>query len=85
MAQILVRNIDNEVKERLRQRAVQNGRSLEAEVRALLRDSVRNSSLEDDAPEMGLGDRLVELLSGDWDDFKLPERLNRSHQATSPE
>lgn len=84
MAQILVRNIEHEVKEQLRQRAVRNGRSLEEEVRTLLRGSVHNSLIEEAAPETGLGNRLVELLSGDWDGFSLPERVNRPHRTTSP-
>lgn len=36
MAQILVRNIDDEVVERLKSRAAVHGRSLEAEVRQIL-------------------------------------------------
>jgi plasmid stability protein len=38
MAQILVRQLDPEVVERLKVHARENGRSLEAEVRAVLRD-----------------------------------------------
>lgn len=40
MAQLVVRNLDDEVKERLKQRAEKNGRSLEAEVRYILSASV---------------------------------------------
>lgn len=40
MAQIVVRNLSDEVKEALRRRAVQHDRSLEAEVRAILSDAV---------------------------------------------
>ena len=36
MAQILGRNVESEVVERLKRRASRNGRSLEAEVRAVL-------------------------------------------------
>ena len=47
MAQILVRDIDgDDVKERLQRRAARHGRSMEAEVRDILRDSVK----EEDQP-----------------------------------
>lgn len=38
MSTLTVRNLDPKLKERLRIRAAQNGRSMEAEVRALLSD-----------------------------------------------
>lgn len=37
MAQLVVRNLDEAVKERLRKRAAHNGRSMEEEVRDILR------------------------------------------------
>ena len=36
MAQLVVRKLDDDVKERLRQRAARNGHSMEEEVRAIL-------------------------------------------------
>ncbi len=41
MAQILVRNLDDSVVERLKTRAKANGRSLEAEVRLILEQSAK--------------------------------------------
>lgn len=41
MAQILVRNLDDSVVERLKTRAKSNGRSLEAEVRLILEQSAK--------------------------------------------
>jgi antitoxin FitA len=41
MAQLVVRNLEESVKRRLRQRAVKNGRSLEGEVREILKLSVK--------------------------------------------
>ncbi len=41
MAQILVRNIDDSVKERLRRRAHDHGRSLEEEARMILDDAAK--------------------------------------------
>jgi len=40
MASITIRNLDNEVKSRLRVRAADNGRSMEEEARLILRDAV---------------------------------------------
>lgn len=40
MASIMVRNLDEDVKRRLRVRAARHGRSMEAEVRAILEESV---------------------------------------------
>ncbi len=40
MAAITVRNLDDHVKQRLRVRAAQHGRSMEAEVRAILVEAV---------------------------------------------
>ena len=41
MAQLVVRNIDQDVKDRLRARAQSRGQSLEATVREILGDAVR--------------------------------------------
>lgn len=46
MATITVRDLDEEVRSRLRVRAAENGRSMEAEVRAILEEAVRPSRLE---------------------------------------
>ena len=51
MAQLLVRNIEQSVKARLRRRAKQHGRSMEEEVR----DILRNAANEEDRPSVGLG------------------------------
>ena len=59
MAQLLVRNIDGEVKARLQQRAKRNGRSTEAEVREIL-----ISAVEDDHPPLGLGSRIAARFAG---------------------
>ncbi|WP_437179884.1 FitA-like ribbon-helix-helix domain-containing protein [Methylorubrum zatmanii] len=57
MAQILVRDIDNGVKERLQQRAARNGRSMEAE----LRDILRSAAAEDELTT-GLGTQIASLF-----------------------
>jgi plasmid stability protein len=60
MAQILVRKLDARIKTRLQSRAKRNGRSMEEEVREILRDALR----EDRAPKRGLGSEIVALFSG---------------------
>lgn len=40
MAALSIRNLDDDVKERLRRRAASHGRSMESEVRAILVDAV---------------------------------------------
>ncbi len=44
MAAVSIRDLDDHVKERLRVRAARNGRSMEAEIRAILADAVSESS-----------------------------------------
>ncbi len=59
MAQILVRNLDDDVKARLQERAKRNGRSTEAEVREILIGAV-----EDDHPSFGLGSQIAARFAG---------------------
>jgi plasmid stability protein len=47
MSTLTVRNLDPKLKERLRIRAAHNGRSMEAEVRALLRDVLDGGPVPD--------------------------------------
>ena len=60
MAQLLVRNIEDGVKERLRRRARRNGRSMEEEVRDILRAAVHK---EEKKSEFGLGTELAALFA----------------------
>ena len=60
MATITVRGLSDETKERLVERAKRNGRSTEAEVRAIL-DAAAN---EEDEPQYGLGTELAALWEG---------------------
>ncbi len=59
MAQILVRQLDDDVKTKLQRRARQHGRSTEEEVREILRNAVRD---EAQAPAK-LGSRIAALFS----------------------
>ncbi len=58
MASITIRNLDDEVKARLRKRAAGRGRSLEEEARLILADAVEREA----APAKGLGTALRELF-----------------------
>jgi plasmid stability protein len=70
MAQLLVRQIDDDVKQRLQERAAKHGVSMEEEVRMILRATV----LRDDGQEFGLGTRIAELFRDIPDnDEPLPE------------
>lgn len=59
MAQMVVRNLDDDVKLKLQKRARQHGRSTEEEVREILREAVR-SEPQKNKP---LGKRLRALFS----------------------
>jgi plasmid stability protein len=60
MAQLLVRNVEDPLKERLRRRAKRHGRSMEEEVR----DILRNALNEEAKSTGGLGSEIVALFSG---------------------
>lgn len=59
MAQLVVRNLEDDVKVRLRRRAARNKRSMEEEVRDILRDAVKK-----DVPEFGLGTAIARRFKG---------------------
>jgi plasmid stability protein len=69
MAQFVVRNIEDSVKARLQRRARRNGRSMEAEVRDILRNAVKAS----DKDSTGLGTRIANLFRGKGLDFEITE------------
>lgn len=60
MAQILVRQLDDDVKTALQRRARAHGRSTEEEVREILRDAVRPGGQS----ERNLGTRISERFRG---------------------
>ena len=67
MAQLIVRNIENEVVEALRLRAAGNGRSAEAEHRELLRSALLRQ------PSTNLKEHLLAMPDvGEDEDFELP-------------
>lgn len=71
MASITVRNLDDEVKRRIRIRAAEHGCSMEAEVREILAEAVAT----DPAPRKGLGTRIHKRFKAIGGvDLDLPER-----------
>lgn len=79
MSVLTVRNVSPEVHRALRLRAAENGRSTEAEVRAILEAAVRPSSdvglgtyLHQAAREAGLTDEDVDLIESVRDRAPLP-------------
>lgn len=78
MAQFVVRNIENTVKSRLQRRAQRNGRSMEEEVRDILRSAVNR----DDEPAAGLGTQIAGLFSKAGLDTDIPEL--RGHLPSPP-
>ena len=69
MAQFVVRNLEEDVKARLKRRATRHGRSMEDEVRDILRDAVKNENRKAE----GLGTTLARRFAGRGLDFDIPE------------
>jgi antitoxin FitA len=63
MATITIRNLDEKLKRELQVRAVHNGRSMEAEVRQLISESLRRPSEAGVAPEEDLGTAIRNLFA----------------------
>lgn len=61
VVQLVVRNIENDVKARLQRRAKRNRCSMEEEVRNILRAAVH---MEESALSGGLGTRLSKIFAG---------------------
>jgi len=69
MAQFVVRNLENTVKAQLQRRAKRHGRSMEEEVREILRNAVH----EKDAPAGGLGTEIAALFAKSGFDSDIAE------------
>ena len=78
MAQFVVRNIENMVKARLQRRAQRNGRSMEEEVRDILRVAVS----KDEIQARGLGTEISGLFTKAGLEADIPEL--RGHHLKSP-
>jgi antitoxin FitA len=69
MAQLLVRQLDDDVKEKLQRRARRHGRSTEEEVREILRNAVRTEG----TPRTALGSRVAARFRSIGLDQEIPE------------
>lgn len=69
MAQVIVRNLEEDVKRKLKRRARRHGRSMEEEVRDILRDAIK----EEDRSGGGLGSEIAALFKGIGIDQDIPE------------
>ena len=69
MAQVVVRNIEDDVKARLKQRVIQHGWSMEEEVRQIPRKAVA----EPGQPPVKLGSRMAARFAGVGLSGELPQ------------
>lgn len=81
MATLTIRELDDALKAKLRIRAAQHGRSMEAEVRSILRSVLSSSS-----PTGGMGTRIQQRAASlDDTTLPLPERNEAPRAAELPE
>lgn len=76
MAQLVVRQLDDDVKAKLQRRARRHGRSTEEEVREILRNAVKNEG----SARSGLGTRLAARFSRVGLRRQIPELRGHSVQ-----
>jgi plasmid stability protein len=81
MASITIRNLDESLKQKLRERAAKNGRSMEQETRLILQE-VLTKQKEDD--QQSLIDVVNEIKTqyGSWG-FDIPERSKEKPRGLS--
>jgi antitoxin FitA len=77
MAQFIVRHLEEAVKARLRRRAARHGRSMEEEVRHILRDAVK----EHGRPVAKLGSRIAARFATVGLTVELPELRGQAAQS----
>jgi antitoxin FitA len=73
MAQLLVRNLDESVKEALRRRALCYGRSMEEEARLILSQAAQAADWVSEPSAQGLGTRMAALFAGLGLDEEMPQ------------
>ncbi len=77
MSQLIVRNLEDDVKTRLRQRASRHGRSVEEEVR----DILRNATKEEGQRKSGVGSAMSHLFQNLGLRQDIPELKGRTPQS----
>ena len=78
MASITIRNLNDDVRTRLQVRAAGNDRSMEQEVRLILREAVGSGAV----PEKGLGTAIYELFTRQLH-YVAPQLAYTVHPASS--
>jgi len=73
MAQLLIRNLDNETKERLRHRAALSGLSMETEARLILQNELAKSVSAE-----GIGTQIARIMEGIDGEFTIPDDPNEN-------
>ena len=71
MAQLVVRNLEEDVKARLKERALRHGRSMEEEIRLIL-SKAADEPASSNEPQ-GLGSKIAALFSDAGLEGELPE------------
>ena len=79
MVQLVVRQLEDEVKTRLKRRAASHGRSMEEEVRQILRNAVK----EDNRPVTRLGSRIAARFGPEGLETDLPELRGQQVRAAN--
>ena len=81
MATLTIRDIDDDLRARLRVRAAEHGRSMEAEVRAILKESLAKPR-----PSSGLGSRIhLRFTAAGNLEFDTPPRAEQPRAPALPE
>ena len=76
MATLLIRNLDDSVRDKLRVRAAERGRSMEAEAREILSGAVSSEAAKPKTGAEFLAEiRAIAAKHGYWDDFLPLERI----------
>ncbi|RZQ59950.1 FitA-like ribbon-helix-helix domain-containing protein [Amycolatopsis suaedae] len=83
MANLTIRDFDDGLKAELRVRAARNGRSMEAEVRAILTEALSSRPAAEPGP--GLGTRIHQRFAGPVEfELPLPDRHDLPRAADLP-
>jgi plasmid stability protein len=81
MAAVSIRDLDDDVRDRLRVRAARNGRSMEAEMRAIL-----TAAANEERPGRSLADAiLARFADAGGVDLELPPRSTPARAMAPPE
>lgn len=80
MAALTIRDLDDAIRDKLRVRAAENGRSMEAEVREILADAVRPAA-EGEAWLARLRARFAEIGFVEPDELVIPPRSDQPRYA----